>query len=140
MFDFNQRIKTLNGKTSEEDFVSLIDELKITKLKFNNNLLVDLLSERNPLYKDRGSITSQRMRGYLIGAFQEIGTPNKALPYLLEELETSFYPYIVAASARAIRGLQDPHSGIASFLNKSIYNIWQGDAYVNYSSYTSPYT
>lgn len=139
MSDFNQRIKSFNSQTSEEDFVRLVDELKISHQAFNKNLLVDLLSERHPIYKDRGSISTQRMRGYLIGAFQEIGTPNKALPYLLEELETSFYPYIVAASARAIRGLENPHSGIASFLNKSIYNIWQGDAYVNYSSYQAPY-
>ena len=56
MFDFNQRIKTLNGKTSEEDFVSLIDELKITKLKFNNNLLVDLLEDNKQLYKETQGI------------------------------------------------------------------------------------
>lgn len=140
MSTLDQRIKWLSSTTSEEEFVKLVDELKVTALAFNSNLLVDLLSERHPLYKDRGSITSQRMRGYLIGAFREIGTPHKALPYLLEELETSFYPYIVAAAARAIRGLQDPHAGIASFLNKSIYNIWQGDSYVNFSSYLPPYT
>lgn len=140
MSTLDQRIKSLSSTTSEEEFVKLVDELKVTDLVFNSNLLVDLLSERHPLYKNRGSITSQRMRGYLIGAFREIGTPHKALPYLLEELETSFYPYIVAAAARAIRGFQDPHAGIASFLNKSIYNIWQGDAYVNYSSYLPPYT
>ena len=139
MLTLDQEIKALDSKTSEEDFVSLVDTLKSTALTFNNTLLVDLLSERHPLYKERGSISSQRMRGYLIGAFQEIGTPNKALPYLLEELETSFYPYIVAASARAIRGLKDVHAGVAAFLNKSIYNIWQGDAYVNYSSYLPPY-
>lgn len=139
MSTLDQRIKSLGTASCEEDYVNLIDELKTTNLTFNPNLLVDLLSERHPLYKERGSITSQRMRGYLIGAFYEIGTPSKALPYLLEELETSFYPYIVAASARAIRGLQEPHAGISSFLNKSIYNIWQGDAFVNYSSYQVPY-
>lgn len=139
MLTLDQQIKALDSKTSEEDFVSLIDTLKSTALTFNSTLLVDLLSERHPLYKERGSISSQRMRGYLIGAFQEIGTPNKTLPYLLEELETSFYPYIVAASARAVRGLKNPHAGIASFLNKSIYNIWQGDSYVNYSAYQPPY-
>lgn len=139
MSTLDQRIKSLSNTTSEEEFVNLVDELKVTSQAFNSNLLVDLLSERHPVYKDRSSITSQKMRGYLIGAFREIGTPDKALPYLLEELETSFYPYIVAATARAIRGLKNPHAGIATFLNKSIYNIWQGDSYVNYSSYLPPY-
>src|SRR5690606_20248603 len=139
MSTLDQRIKTLGSRTIEIDFINLIDELKITNLKFNNKYLVDLLSERHPIYNDRGSITSRRMRGYLIATFQEIGTPAKALPYLLEELETSFYPYMVAASAKAIRGLKDPHHGIAEFLVKSIFNIWQGDSYVNYSSYKVPY-
>lgn len=135
-----ERIKSLNRETSEQEFVDLIDTLKVTNQTYNTASLVDLLSERHPLYKKRSSISSQRMRGYLIEAFYHIGMPPKGLPYLLEELETSFYPYIVTAAARAIRGLENPHPGIAGFLNKSIYNIWQGDAICNYSSYLPPYT
>lgn len=135
----NQKIKELGSNTSTEDFILLIDSIKVTDQKFNSLLLVELLSERHPIYKDRSSIASSHMRGYLIEAFYNIGMPQKGLPYILEELETSFSPYIIAASAKAVRGIKEPHSGVAAFLNKSIYNIWQADAIVNYSSFLGPY-
>lgn len=139
MLMFDLQIKALGSDTTTEDFVDLIDSLKSGGKSFNVLLLVELLSERHAIYKNRSSITSSRMRGYLLQAFHDIGMPSKGLPYLLEELETSFYPYIVAAAAKAVRGIKEPHPGIAAFLNKSIYNIWQADAIVNYSSYLGPY-
>lgn len=135
----NQQIKELGSNTSTEEFIQLIDLIKTTDQKFNCLLLVELLSERHPIYKERSSIASSNMRGYLIEAFFSIGMPQKGLPYILEELETSFSPYIIAASAKAVRGIKEPHSGVATFLNKSIYNIWQADAIVNYSSFLGPY-
>lgn len=139
MSTLDQQIKSLRSETSTDDFVRLIDVLKVTDQKFNVLLLVDLLSERHIIYKDRSSLSSQRMRAYLIEAFHHIGLPQRGLPYILEELETSFYPYTVAAAARAIRGMKEPHSGVAGFLCKSIYNIWQGDITVNYSAYAAPF-
>lgn len=135
----NQQIKELGSNTSTEDFIELIDLIKITNQQFNVLLLVELLSERHPIYKNRSSIASSHMRGYLIEAFYSFGMPQKGLPYILEELETSFSPYVIAASAKAIRGIKEPHPGVAAFLNKSIYNIWQADAIVNYSSFLGPY-
>lgn len=135
----DDEIKCLGVETTTQAFIDLIDVLKTTDLSFNKLLLVDLLSERHPIYKERSSIDSGQMRGYLIAVFFHIGLPQKGLPYILEELETSFSPYVVAASAKAIRGMKKPHPGIAAFLNKSIYNIWQADAVVNYSSFRAPY-
>ena len=139
MSNFNRRIKNLNHKTTEKEFIQLVDDLKLNKQDVDTKLLVDLLSERHPLYKDQNTIIVQSMKGYLISSLIILGTPTKALPYLLEELETSFQPYIVAASAMAIRGLKEPHPGISSFLIKSVYNIWKSDTNINYSSYRSPY-
>lgn len=134
-----QQIKGLNSDTPTEVITGLIDSIKKPGQKFNSSSLVELLSERHPIYKNRSSIASSHIRGYLIEAFHSIGMPQKGLPYILEELETSFSPYIVAAAAKAVRGIKDPHSGIAVFLNKSIYNIWQADVMVNYSSFLGPY-
>lgn len=133
------QIKGLGSGTPTEAIIQLIDAVKAIGQKHNSFLLVELLSERHPIYKHRSSIASSHMRGYLIEAFHNIGMPQKGLPYILEELETSFSPYIVAAAAKAIRGAREPHAGIATFLNKSIYNIWQADAIVNYSSFLGPY-
>ncbi|KQT35587.1 hypothetical protein ASG22_00720 [Chryseobacterium sp. Leaf405] len=135
----DQQIKGLNSDTPTEVITGLIDSIKKPGQRFNTSSLVELLSERHPIYKNRSSIASSHIRGYLIEAFHTIGMPQKGLPYILEELETSFSPYIVAAAAKAVRGIKEPHSGIVAFLNKSIYNIWQADAIVNYSSFLGPY-
>lgn len=135
----DRQIKGLGSDTPTEVIIQLIDAIKASGQKNHSLPLVELLSERHPVYKNRSSIASSHIRGYLIEAFHEIGMPQKGLPYILEELETSFSPYIAAASAKAVRGISEPHPGIAAFLNKSIYNIWQADAIVNYSSFLGPY-
>jgi len=135
----DQQIKALGSDTPTEVFVALIDSIKAAGQRKYSTALVELLSERHPIYKNRSSIVSSHMRGYLIEAFHHIGMPQKGLPYILEELETSFSPYVAAAAAKAARGIKEPHPGIAAFLNKSIYNIWQADAIVNYSSFLGPY-
>lgn len=135
----DRQIKGLDSDTPTEVIIQLIDAIKASGQKNHSLPLVELLSERHPVYKNRSSIASSHIRGYLIEAFHEIGMPQKGLPYILEELETSFSPYIIAASAKAVRGISEPHPGIAAFLNKSIYNIWQADTIVNYSAFLAPY-
>lgn len=135
----DRQIKELGSGTPTEVIIALFDLIKAAGPRNNSLPLVELLSERHPIYKSRSSIASSNIRGYLIEAFHHIGMPQKGLPYILEELETSFSPYIIAASAKAVRGIREPHPGIAAFLNKSIYNIWQADAIVNYSAFLAPY-
>jgi protein SCO1/2 len=77
MSTLDQQIKSLRSETSTDDFVRLIDLLKVTDQKFNVLLLVNLLSERHIIYKDRSSLSSQRMRAYLIEAFHHIGLPQR---------------------------------------------------------------
>lgn len=135
----DRQIKALGSDTPTEVIIALIDAVKAQGQKNNSLPLVELLSERHPVYKNRSSLASSHIRGYLMETFHTVGMPPKGLPYMLEELETSFSPYIVAAAAKAVRGIKDPHPGIAAFLNKSIYNIWQADAIVNYSAFLGPY-
>jgi cytochrome oxidase Cu insertion factor (SCO1/SenC/PrrC family) len=50
-------------------------------------------------------------------------------------METSFHPNLVAAAARAVRGMAAPDARLADYLIRSIYNIWQNDQPVSFEAY-----
>ena len=94
-----------------------------------------LLPERIPLYAGRGTNATIRMRGYILAAFERVGLPDAAIPYVLEELESGRDAYLVAAAARALRGLDGPTSHAVPFLLKAIENIKYSDDAVSLDSY-----
>jgi protein SCO1/2 len=75
------------------------------------------------------------MRAYAMAACHDIGLPDQALPYVVEILETSFHPNLVAAAARAVRGMAARDARLADYLIRSIYNIWQNDQPVSFEAY-----
>jgi len=75
------------------------------------------------------------MRGYIMAAFEQAGLPDPAIPYVLEELESGRDAYLVAAAARAIRGLDGPTDRAVPFLLKAIENIKYSDDAVSFDSY-----
>lgn len=97
--------------------------------------LVELLPERISLYAGRSTNATIRMRGYIIAAFEQVGLPDPAIPYVLEELESGRDAYLVAAAARAIRGLDGPTNYAVPFLLKAIENIKYSDDAVSFGSY-----
>ncbi len=97
--------------------------------------LLPYLSERHPVYDDRVAGEVMRIRGYAMAAFEQTGLPERALPYVLEALESEFHPYLAAAAARALRGMEQPHPAISAYLIKAIYNIWKADKPVSFASY-----
>ncbi|MEM6792410.1 MAG: SCO family protein [Acidobacteriota bacterium] len=60
-----------------------------------------LLLESHPVYDGRGAAAVTRMRGWLLLALDEL-TP-EALPFVLEELESSHDAYLTAAAAAVLR-------------------------------------
>ena len=132
---FKQKLINLNSNSSDREFETLIDELKTIKDIGEAKTAVALLSEQHPFYRNKSTHHMILYRGYVMEAFMHCGLPDKALPYLLEELETSFYPYMVAAAARAIRGMDYTMPQIAPFLIKGYYNIWKGDEIINFTSF-----
>lgn len=122
---------SLNAATTENQYAEWIDRLDVTR----NRHLADLLYEGHPVYKGRSTNVMLRMRGYAMARFKEIGLPSTALPYVLETLENSFDPYMVAAAAKALRGMKLPHPQTADYLIKAIYNIWQHDQPISFSQY-----
>ena len=125
---------SMDRHTPVDQVAGWIDNIK-QQPKGRGHLLTPLLSEQHPVYRDRSTGETARMRGYAMAALELTGTPQRAIPYILESLESEFHPYLVAAAARSLRGLERPHPQIAPFLIKAIYNIWENDNPINFDSY-----
>ena len=120
--------------TSVDQVANFVDRIKENP-KGQAHALIPLLSEQNPVYRDRSTGEMVRMRGYAMATLELTGLPEDAFPYILESLESEFHPYLVAAAARSLRGMERPHPQIAPFLVKAIYNIWGSDNPVSFDSF-----
>lgn len=120
-------------RASEESFAALVDE--IGREPSGRHRLASMLAERDALYAGRSTNAVIRMRGYLLAAFAQAGLPEEALPFVLEELESGRDAYLVAAAARALRGLDRPRAQVAPFLLEAIQNITFADDAVSFDGY-----
>jgi protein SCO1/2 len=77
------------------------------------------------------------MRGYILAAFEQIGLPEQALLYVLDELQNGREAYLVAGAAKALRGMQNPSAEVLPFLLKAINNIRDMDDAVTFERYKS---
>jgi protein SCO1/2 len=124
----------LDGSVSEQAFATLVDQLRQRGGECGPEL-VPLLSVSHEAFRGRSAGSVARMRAYAMAAFHDIGLPDQAVPYIIEVLETSFHPNLVAAAARAVRGMAAPDARLADYLIHSIYNIWQNDQPVSFEAY-----
>lgn len=127
----------LGQNSPEESIAALVDAVK--RNPRCRDSLVQLLPERISLYSGRGTNATIRMRGYIIAAFEQVGLPDAAIPYVLEELESGRDAYLVAAAAKALRGLDGSTSRAVPFLLKAIENIKYSDDAVTFGSYKPPW-
>jgi protein SCO1/2 len=123
----------LDRNTTEETVAELVDAVKLSAER--RNLLVQLLPEQIPLYEGRSASQTSRIRGYILAAFEQVGLPEEALPYVLEELQSGHDAYLVAAAAKALRGLNKPASWVIPFLLKAVENIKYGDDALTFEHY-----
>lgn len=107
--------------SSEDEIGKLIDLARSGKL--SKNVLVELLSERHPVYKERPSYQITRIKGYAIASFAEAGLPDAALNFVLDELQNGKSAYLIAAAARGLRGAKRRGSQYVSFLFQALRNI-----------------
>lgn len=114
---------------AQGDTLAAIGELVATirRAPEQREYLVDLLDERAPLYQGRSANETMRLRGFLMAAFEELGLPDAALCFVLEELESGHEAYTVAAAARALRGLPEPSEAYLPFLLKAVQTIRDRD-------------
>ena len=109
------------GAQSETQFAELVDALAADPDR--REQLTDLLREDHPLYNQRGTATTIRMRGWVLLAFARSGVSDAALIYVLEELDTGVDAYLVAAAARALRSYPRPTEALAPFVMRALANI-----------------
>lgn len=125
--------QVLDKDTSEDRIAELVDTIK--RSPYQRDTLVELLPEQLPLYVGRSTNETIRIRGYILAAFEQVGLPEAAIPYVLEELETGRDAYLVAGAARAVRGLANPSSEFVPFLFKAIENIKYMDDALTFEQY-----
>jgi protein SCO1 len=123
----------LDQNTSEDRIAELVDAIK--RSGSGGDSLVELLPERIPLYVNRSTNATIRIRGYILAALEQTGLPGAALPYILEELENGRDAYLVAGAAKALRGLDKPTGEIIPYLFKAIENIKYVDDALTFEVY-----
>ncbi len=124
----------LHATISEDEFAAWVDDVRLNP-EGNLKKMVALLARRHPIYQNRSLGVVNRMRGYVLASFEQTGLPNQALPYVLEALDSSFHSYVVAAAAKALRGMPVPLSKTAPYLIKAIFNIWRTDQPISFETY-----
>ena len=113
---------------TEQNFSELVSQLSCDER-------LDLLHESNPLYDQRGAATVVRMRGWVILTLARTTLPETALPFILEDLDNSVDPYLVAAAAFALRSYPTPNPAFASFIARAITNIRYRDERVSLETF-----
>lgn len=119
--------------TPEERIAEWVEEART--LPDGSDRLVSLLPESLPLYSGRSANEFLRLRGYIMASFERTGLPVSALPYVREELESGHDAYLVAAAAKAIRGLNPCAGELAPFLLRAIENMRYADDTVTFDCY-----
>jgi protein SCO1/2 len=127
-----QNVATTSAQ-SESQFASLVDALAADPGR--REQLTELLREDHPLYDQRGTATTVRMRGWVLLALARIGVSDAALLFVLEELDTGVDAYLVAAAARALRSYPRPTAAFAPFVMRALTNIRYHDEPVSFENY-----
>jgi protein SCO1/2 len=127
-----QNVSTASAH-SESQFAALVDALAADPNR--GEQLTELLREDHPLYDQRGTATTVRMRGWVLLALARAGVSDAALLFVLEELDTGVDAYLVAAAARALRSYPNPNASFAPFVMRAINNIRYHDEPVSFENY-----
>jgi len=123
----------LDQDTPEEKIAEWIDAIQ--QSSGNCEPLLKLLPEQTLTYQGRSTNEIIRIRGYILAAFETLGLPDAAIPYVLEELESGRDAYLVAAAAKAVRGISNPTEQLIPFLFKAVENIKYMDDAITFDSY-----
>lgn len=124
---------TIERALSEPQFAALVDALAADPCRREE--LVGLLREDHPLYAERSSAAIVRMRGWVLLALARSEVSDAALIFVVEELDTGFDPYLVAAAARALRSYRRPTAALAPFVMRAFANIRSRDEPITFDSY-----
>jgi protein SCO1/2 len=85
--------------------------------------LAELFEESHPVYAERGTVATVRMRGWVLCVLAREGLKASQLVFALEELDNGRDAYLVAAAARALRSHQHRSPLFAPYLARALSNI-----------------
>jgi len=119
-----------DGVTPIADILAYVDRVRAAPALRDG--LIDLLTEQGSLYAGRGTVETERLRGYLLASFETTGLPRAAIDFVLEELESGLNPYTVAAAAKALRGADSVPERASLLLLKAIKRIRLSDDLVSF--------
>lgn len=102
-----------------------VDDLvrRVRSQPWRRDALVPLLREDHPLHQGSGTGTTARVRAWVLAAFADVGLPDAALPYVVEELQSGDEPVLVAAAARAACGRRPVDPMLAGPLVAALWNM-----------------
>src|SRR5262249_42056068 len=123
---------TFGGHTPAD---AVADFINAARASGSADALAALLPESLPLYAGRSTNETARLRGYVLASFEQVGLPEVAVPFVLEELESGREAYLVAAAAKAVRGFSHPCQDIVSYLLIALDNIRLHDDVVTFAGY-----
>lgn len=118
---------------AEASFAAEVSELAATPSRRAE--LIELLRENHPVYDQRGTGATVRMRGWVLLALARHGLPRTGLIFALDELDTGADAYLLAAAARALRShaVRSPH--FAQFVVRALARVRTRDQPVCLDSY-----
>ena len=122
-----------SGAMTELQFAALVNA--IGNDAGRRDELLDLLREEQVLYRDRSAATIARMRGWVLLAMERAGVSDRALAFVLEELDVGTDPYLVAAAARALRSYPRPVATFLPFVLGALANIRYRDEPLSFAAY-----
>jgi protein SCO1/2 len=126
-------VQHLSSDTPEESVAALVDSIK--QAPERRAELLALLPEDHPMYTGRSSNAVVRLRGYILAAFEDVGLPAAASPYVLDELQNSREAYVTAGAAKGVRGIARPCSDIIPYLLRAIENVRYLDDALSFATY-----
>lgn len=94
-----------------------------------------LLDERHPVYRGVSTPVVSRMRAALLLALGHRALPTRALPFVMEELESAHDAWLTAVAAHVLRKYPEPSPSFARPLLSAILYIRHRDLVVRLANY-----
>jgi hypothetical protein len=122
---------------SEHDFVRHVQSvLAETDASAARAELLAMTRESHPVYRERAAPAIVRMRGWVMLALERVGVTGNELIPVLETLDTAHDPYLVAASARALRTFATPQPVFIPVVQRALARIRYSDESLTLQQYS----
>ena len=124
---------SFNKQLTEQQFERIVKQYLSTSGELKN--LVPLLQEQHPIYRGKSRDEVVRMRAFIFYTFYLANTPEQALMFIYEELESGRDPYLIATAAMALRKCEMKRTDMARLLLAALGNVRYFDSALSIGNY-----